>query len=92
MTASFMQAWFACHLTYGWTFIKIWFSKVHAWCIIKMAKEVGKLMHDFSCTDPDDMNYEILAKKQDILSRMRKGAQDPGQGEVLDGEKPNHSF
>ena len=25
--------------------------------------EVGKLMHDFSCTDPDDMNYEILAKK-----------------------------
>ena len=23
--------------------------------------EVGKLMHDFSCTDPDDMNYEILA-------------------------------
>jgi len=34
--------------------------------------EVGKLMHDFSCTDPDDMNYEILAKKQDILSRTRK--------------------
>ena len=57
-----------------------------------MAKEVGKLMHDFSCTDSDDMNYEILAKKQDILSRMRKGAKGPGQGEVLDGEKPNHSF
>ena len=56
-----------------------------------MAKEGGKLMHDFSCTDPDDMNYEILAKKQDILSRMRKGAKGPGQGEVLDGEKPNHS-
>ena len=34
--------------------------------------EVGKLMHDFSCTDPDDMNYEILEKKQDILSRTRK--------------------
>ena len=40
--------------------------------------EVGKLMHDFSCTDPDDMNYEILAKKQDILSRMRKGSKGPG--------------
>ena len=34
--------------------------------------KVGKLMHDFSCTDPDDMNYEILEKKQDILSRTRK--------------------
>ena len=25
--------------------------------------EVGKLMHDFSCTNPDDMNYEALAKR-----------------------------
>lgn len=25
--------------------------------------EIGKLMHDFSCTNPDDMNYEVLAKK-----------------------------
>lgn len=25
--------------------------------------EIGRLMHDFSCTDPDDMNYEALAKK-----------------------------
>ena len=25
--------------------------------------EIGKLMHDFSCTNPDDMNYEALAKK-----------------------------
>ncbi len=25
--------------------------------------EVGKLMHDFSCTNPDDMNYETLAKR-----------------------------
>ncbi len=25
--------------------------------------EIGTLMHDFSCTYPDDMNYEALAKK-----------------------------
>ena len=25
--------------------------------------EIGKLMHDFSCSNPDDMNYEALAKK-----------------------------
>ena len=25
--------------------------------------EIGKLMHDFSCTNPDDMNYEALAEK-----------------------------
>ena len=25
--------------------------------------EIGKLMHDFSCINPDDMNYEVLAKK-----------------------------
>ena len=34
--------------------------------------EIGKLMHDFSCTNPDDMNYETLAKKHDILSKTRK--------------------
>ena len=27
-------------------------------------------MYDFSCTDPDDMNYEALAKKQGILGRI----------------------
>lgn len=25
--------------------------------------ELGKLMHDFFCTDPDDMNYKELADK-----------------------------
>ena len=35
--------------------------------------EVGKLMHDFSCTDPDDMNYEILAKKARYFKQDEKG-------------------
>ncbi len=35
--------------------------------------EVGKLMHDFSCTDPDDMNYEALAKKARYFKQDRKG-------------------
>ena len=35
--------------------------------------EVGKLMHDFSCTDPDDMNYEALAKKARYFKQDEKG-------------------
>ena len=35
--------------------------------------EIGKLMHDFSCTDPDDMNYEILAKKARYFKQDEKG-------------------
>ena len=26
--------------------------------------ETGKLMYDFSCTNPDDMNYEALANRR----------------------------
>ena len=33
---------------------------------------VGKLMHDFSCTKPDYMNYEALAKKARYISRTRR--------------------
>ncbi len=35
--------------------------------------EVGKLMHDFSCTNPDDMNYEALAKKARYFKQDREG-------------------
>lgn len=35
--------------------------------------EVGKLMHDFSCMDPDDMNYEALARKARYFKRDEKG-------------------
>ena len=36
--------------------------------------EIGKLMHDFSCTNPDDMNYEALAKKARYYKQDKKGA------------------
>ena len=35
--------------------------------------EIGKLMHDFSCTDPDDMNYKELAKIAKYYKRDEKG-------------------
>ena len=35
--------------------------------------EVGKLMHDFSCTNPDDMNYEVLAKKARYFKQDKEG-------------------
>jgi len=35
--------------------------------------EIGRLMHDFSCTNPDDMNYEPLAKKARYFKRSEKG-------------------
>lgn len=34
--------------------------------------EIGKLMHDFSCTNPDDINYEILAKKARYFKQDEK--------------------
>lgn len=30
---------------------------------IKGKTALGKLMHDFTCTDPDDMNYSVLAQR-----------------------------
>ncbi len=35
--------------------------------------EIGKLMHDFLCTNPDDMNYEALAKKARYFKQDEKG-------------------
>lgn len=35
--------------------------------------EIGKLMHDFSCTDPDDMDYEALAKKARYCKQDEEG-------------------
>lgn len=35
--------------------------------------EIGKLMHDFSCTNPEDMNYEALAKKAKYFKQDEKG-------------------
>ena len=35
--------------------------------------EIRKLMHDFSCTNPDDMNYEALAKKARYFKQDEKG-------------------
>lgn len=31
-------------------------------------------MHDFSCTNPDDMNYEVLAKKAQYFKQDKKAA------------------
>ena len=35
--------------------------------------EIGKLMHDFSCMNPDDMNYEVLANKARYYKQDEKG-------------------
>ena len=35
--------------------------------------EIGKLMHDFSCMNPDDMNYEALAKKAGYYKQDEEG-------------------
>lgn len=35
--------------------------------------EIGKLMHDFLCTNPDDMNYEVLAQKARYFKQDEKG-------------------
>lgn len=35
--------------------------------------ELGKLMHDFFCTDPDDMHYKELADKVRYFKENEKG-------------------
>lgn len=37
--------------------------------------EIGKLMHDFNCTDADDMNYKLLADKTRYLKENPKGVE-----------------
>ena len=37
---------------------------------------LGKLMHDFNCTDAGEMNYELLAKKTRYLKENPKGVSE----------------
>ena len=34
---------------------------------------IGKLMHDFSCTDPSDMYYDILAERARFFKESKEG-------------------
>ena len=36
---------------------------------------VGKLMHDFSCADPDNMNYPLLADRVRYFKEDKEGVQ-----------------
>lgn len=40
---------------------------------IKTETELGKLMHDFSCIDPNDMNYDVLAKRVRYFKEEKEG-------------------
>ena len=40
---------------------------------IKDRSSLGKLMYDFSCTDADDMNYNILADRVRYFKEDKKG-------------------
>ena len=35
--------------------------------------DIGKLMHDFACSNPDDMKYDILAEKTRYFKKDEKG-------------------
>ena len=39
------------------------------------ATELGKLMHDFFCTDPDDMHFKELADKVRYFKEDEKGVE-----------------
>ncbi len=38
--------------------------------------DIGKLMHDFSCTDADDMNFELMAERTRYLKENPKGVNE----------------
>ena len=35
--------------------------------------DIGKLMHDFSCPDPADMYYQVLAERASFLKEKEEG-------------------
>lgn len=37
---------------------------------------IGKLMHDFSCSNPSDMYYEILAERASFLKEKEEGVEE----------------
>ncbi len=38
--------------------------------------DIGKLMHDFNCTDATDMNFELLAERTRYLKNNPKGVSE----------------
>ena len=37
--------------------------------------DIGKLMHDFSCTDADDMNFDLMAERTRYLKENPEGVE-----------------
>lgn len=40
------------------------------------ASDIGKLMHDFNCTDADEMNFELMAERTRYLKEDPKGVSE----------------
>ncbi len=40
------------------------------------ASDIGKLMHDFNCTDANDMNFELIAERTRYLKENPKGVSE----------------
>ena len=38
--------------------------------------DIGKLMHDFNCTDASDMNFELMAERTRYLKENPKGVNE----------------
>jgi len=38
-------------------------------------KKSAMLMHDFSCTEPEDMNYPVLADRVTFFKRTKEGVE-----------------
>jgi hypothetical protein len=54
--------------------------------------DIGRLMHDFSCTDPDEMNYEALAGRARYFKQNEGGENAMGcsiEDLLLEGAERN---
>ena len=43
---------------------------------IQNSTRLGKLMHDFSCKNPDDMHYRVLAERATYFKKNEKGREE----------------
>jgi len=44
------------------------------------SSDIGRLMHDFNCTDADDMNFELMVERTRYLKENPKGVSEMCRG------------
>ena len=47
--------------------------------------ELGHLMHDFACTDPEEMHYDVLREEARRLKGAKEGREEKDEQRIREG-------